>query len=261
MSVITICRGSFSQGKRIAEKVAERLGYDCVSREILLAASDTLNVPEARLAKAVNEAPSIVDRFSKEKEKFIRSIRAALLNYVKQDNIVYHGLFGQFFLKDISHVLKVRIQMDIERRVAILMEQEALDESQAMAEIERRDTNIKKWGRFLYDMEPQHPNLHDLVVNVGNMDSDDVIDLICYTAELTGFQTTDDSRKKLNDAALEADIFSLLIDLPAVEVHSDNGNVQVQMKAPLNQSDRYYAEIRDLTRKMKEIKNLELVFA
>ena len=38
MAIITISRGSFSKGKEVAEKVAKILGYQCISREILLEA-------------------------------------------------------------------------------------------------------------------------------------------------------------------------------------------------------------------------------
>ncbi|MBW2573755.1 MAG: cytidylate kinase family protein, partial [Deltaproteobacteria bacterium] len=44
MGVITISRGSYSKGKEIAEKLAEKLDYDCISREILLQASKQFNV-------------------------------------------------------------------------------------------------------------------------------------------------------------------------------------------------------------------------
>ena len=40
MSVITVSRGSYSRGKEVAEKVAQELGYACISREVLLEASE-----------------------------------------------------------------------------------------------------------------------------------------------------------------------------------------------------------------------------
>ena len=46
MAVITISRGSFSYGQEIAEKTAKMLGYECVSREILLEAAHLFNVSE-----------------------------------------------------------------------------------------------------------------------------------------------------------------------------------------------------------------------
>jgi len=62
MGVITISRGSYSKGKEIAEKLAIKLGYDCISREILLKASDDFNVPEAKLIRALHDAPSFFIR-------------------------------------------------------------------------------------------------------------------------------------------------------------------------------------------------------
>ncbi len=51
MSVITISRGSYSKGKEIAEKLAQNLGYECISRDILLEASETFKIPEVNLAQ------------------------------------------------------------------------------------------------------------------------------------------------------------------------------------------------------------------
>ena len=36
MSIITISRGCYSRGKEVGEKLAQALGYECTSREILL---------------------------------------------------------------------------------------------------------------------------------------------------------------------------------------------------------------------------------
>ena len=52
MSIVTISRGSYSKGKDVAEKLAQKLQYDCVSREILLEASEEFNIPEISLVRA-----------------------------------------------------------------------------------------------------------------------------------------------------------------------------------------------------------------
>jgi hypothetical protein len=46
MSIVTISRGSYSRGKEVAEKVAQKLGYECISRDILLETSEQFNIPE-----------------------------------------------------------------------------------------------------------------------------------------------------------------------------------------------------------------------
>jgi len=54
MSVIIISRGAHHKGEEIAEKTAQKLGYSCVSRDILLEASQKYNVPEIKLKKSIS---------------------------------------------------------------------------------------------------------------------------------------------------------------------------------------------------------------
>ena len=82
MSIITISRGSYNRGKEVAEKLAQKLGYKCISREILLEASEEYNVPEIKLIRAIQDSPSILDRLTHNKEKYITYIRAALLKHM-----------------------------------------------------------------------------------------------------------------------------------------------------------------------------------
>jgi len=117
MSIITISRGSYSRGKEVAEKLAQKLGYECISRDILLEASEEFNIPEIKLVRAIHDAPSVLDRFTHGKERYIIYIRKALLKRVQKDNMVYHGLAGHFFLQNIPHVCKVRIIADMDERI------------------------------------------------------------------------------------------------------------------------------------------------
>ena len=71
MAVITISRGSFSHGQKIAEKVAGTLGYECVSREILVEAAQLFNVSEKKLIRSLNDAPSILERVVHGKEMYL----------------------------------------------------------------------------------------------------------------------------------------------------------------------------------------------
>ena len=62
MSIITISRGSYSKGREIAEKVARKLNYECLSRDIVLEASEEFNVPEIKLVRAIHDAPSMLEK-------------------------------------------------------------------------------------------------------------------------------------------------------------------------------------------------------
>jgi|GEM_PF-991888 len=51
MAIISIARECCSHGAEIAEKVADMLGYECISREILLEAAYFFNIPEQKLRR------------------------------------------------------------------------------------------------------------------------------------------------------------------------------------------------------------------
>ena len=157
MSIITISGGSYSRGKEVAEKLAQSLGYECLSRDILLEASERYNIPEIKLIRAIHDAPSILERFTYGKEQYVAFIRAALLRHVQKDNVVYHGLAGHFLLRGIPHVLKVRILADLEDRVAEEMKRENISADEARRIIEKDDEERRKWSRSLLGSTPGTP--------------------------------------------------------------------------------------------------------
>lgn len=229
MPIITISRGSYSQGKEVAEKVAQELGYEIVSREILLKASEEFNVPEIRLTRAIHDAPSILDRLSRKKERYIAYIRAALLKYFCQDNIVYHGLAGHFFVKNIPHVLKVRIIADMKDRVKTEMEREGVSEAEALHVLKKDDEERKKWSQHLYGIDTRDPSLYDLVLHIHKLTVDDAVDIVCQTVNLEYFQVTLESEKALNDLALSAAVKAALIDVDySAKVTVTEGSVSIK---------------------------------
>ena len=55
MAIITVSRGTFSGGKILAERLAERLGYPCFSREeIMQDAAKSFGISENELSSAIN---------------------------------------------------------------------------------------------------------------------------------------------------------------------------------------------------------------
>ncbi|MBW1801113.1 MAG: cytidylate kinase-like family protein [Deltaproteobacteria bacterium] len=147
MAIITISRGSFTRGKEVAEKAAQRLGYGCISREVLLQAPDGFNIPEIKLIHAIEDAPSILDRFTHGREKYIAYIQSALFDQIKKDNMVYHGFACHFFVQDISNVLKVRINSSVEDRIKIGMERDRLSRSERLDS--RKEADTERSASFL----------------------------------------------------------------------------------------------------------------
>ena len=251
MSIITISRGSFSKGREVAEKVSEMLGfgYTCLSREVLLEASKEFNVPEIKLARAIHDAPSILDRFGYRKDRYIAFIWSAILQHFRKDNVVYCGLAGHFFVKDIPHVLKVRVIADLEARIRNEIEREGISRKEALHIIQRDDEERRRWSEYLYGINTSDPSLYDLVVHIGNMTTDDAAYVICQTAALDTFKTTPESHQALENIAVAAQVKAAIMDLaPDVDVVASGGAVQIHTSALLFEGDTVTGKIEAIAK-------------
>lgn len=204
MSVITISRGSFSHGSVVAEKVAQKLGYKCISRDVLIEISDEFNISEIKLTRAIQNSPSRLERFNFGREKYIAYIKMAILEHLKRDDVVYHGFAGHFFVKDIPHVLKVRIIAEMDERVRCMMGREGVSRPEAVRMVKQIDEERKRWSIKLYGIDTWDSRLYDLVINIEKITVDDAVDMICRTVKLKAFQTTSESQDLMNRLVREA---------------------------------------------------------
>ncbi len=259
MAIITISRGSFSRGKEVAEKVAKRLNYTLVSREVVIAASKEFNIPQITLDRAIHDAPSILERFTYGKQRYIAYIASALLEQFQKDNVVYHGLAGHFFVKNISHVLKVRILSDIEDRIQARMGRQWATRSKTIEHLERDDQERRQWSLKLYGVDTWDPTLYDLVIHVRKLNVENAVDLICHAVGFDQFKTTKDSQRMLDDLVLAAKVkASLVNDYPNCEVVSNDGAVNVTLHASMSMDPEIVEEVRCEAQKVVGVESAEV---
>jgi len=259
MTIVTISRGSYSMGKVVAERLARRLEFECVSRDILLEASDKFNIPEIKLVNAIIDVPSFLNRFAHSQHNYIAYIQSALTRHLCKDNVVYHGLGGHLFLKNVSHVLKVCVIADLDRRVALLMEREGVSEQEATAWITKVDKERKKWTQHLYGVDPWDPILYDIILKIGKYDVDDAVDMIFQSARLPRFQATKESQREMDDLARACEIKAELVDrYPGLKVTSTYGNVILYVDAGEHLARKVQASADALRTKVKGINNIEI---
>lgn len=257
MSVITISRGSYSHGKEVAEKVADRLGYKCIAREVLLEASEHFNVPEVKLLRAIRDAPSFLERLVHGRLRYIAFIKLALLRWVQEDNVVYHGFAGHLILREIPHILKVRILADLEDRVGLVMDRDGVNRRQAIGTVRRVDEERRRWSRTLYGVDTTDPSLYDLVLNLRRMTVESAADVICHTAALKEFQTTLESQRMIKDLLLAAEVQRAVAEMGVeATVMARDGLVEIETGAPSSQEA---VLIQEIETKAKGIAGVEVV--
>jgi cytidylate kinase len=243
MSIICISRGSYYRGKEVAEKVAGILGYDCVSRDSLLAASAEFDIEAIKLTRNIQHATQILERYSFGRERYINYISAEILKRLKSDNCVYHGLAGQFFVNDVSHLLRIRIIADLDDRVKAEAERQNIPSEKARLLLKHDDEERQKWALFLYGIDISDPALYDLTVNVSAMGVEDSAELLAQAARLACFRATDESMKRMQDQAMTAEIRAALFDFPLAGVAARDGQAHINVKAPEDQAEQIRSRI------------------
>ncbi len=263
LAIITISRGSYSHGQEIAEKVAGLLGYECVSREILVDAAQLFNVSEKKLIGSLNDAPNILERMVHGKERYLEYIKASLLEYARKGNVVYHGHAGHLLLTEVPNVLKVRLLAEKDDRIALLQQRRNLSREQALAIIESEDKNRVNWTRYLYKMDLNDPWLYDIVIKIGGLNIEDACEIICRAARSESYQSTDESKQAIDDLAITNRIQAELKSICDAQVSVKNGEVQVKVAAQKRRKSGYISPAlqyhigeayqHDVTRQIHEI--------
>ncbi|MBL6971682.1 MAG: cytidylate kinase-like family protein [Desulfobacterales bacterium] len=259
MSVITISRGSYSRGREVAEKLSQVLGYECISREIILEASEQFNIPEIKLVRALHDSPSILDRFTYGKERYLAFFRAALLKHARNDNLVYHGLAGHFFLQEIPHVLKIRIIADLEERIKEEMKRENISYDNARHIIVKDDAERRKWGLHVYGVDTWDPRLYDIVLHIKNLTVENAVSNILHTVQEPNFQTTPEGQGMLDNLTLSARVEASLVKaFPKVKADARDGDIFVNIRGSLIDEKSITANVERLAGNVEGVNTLRV---
>jgi cytidylate kinase len=235
MSIITISRGTGSGGQLLAERLAEELGYEAVSREDIVAEASKFGAEEEDLRLALLKPPGVWGRFSHQRTRYLAFVQAALCERVKNGRVVYHGNAGHLLLPGVSHVICVRLIAPLDLRTQMLKEQRQMAEADALAFIHKMDRQREQWTRFLYGVDWLDPSLYDLCVNLRTLYIADAVELVLCATRAARFQPTAESLKAMTDLTLASRVRAALAakDRTAaaeVEVRADDGIVALRGK-------------------------------
>ncbi|MBI5481474.1 MAG: cytidylate kinase family protein [Deltaproteobacteria bacterium] len=183
MAVITICRGTLSGGRLLAEKLGARLGYRTLSREVVVGAATQYGVSEEKLLNAMQSPPGLWDRFRHQAEDFILAVQAALAEQVQAGDVIYHGLAGQFLLRNLPGVIRLRLIAPAEYRLRAATTERGLSPEEAERYLETVDGQRQRWVRHMYDADWADPALYDLVINLECLSLEAAVELV---ADLAG---------------------------------------------------------------------------
>ena len=178
MTVITISRQIGSQGDRIAELIAEQLGYRVVSRQLINQAAAQACAPEMALAEIDELGLLGISPSEKDCISYIKQLKRIVLNLAAEGRVIVVGRGGQIILKDHPNALHIRIIAPFEVRVSRIMQQQNISYDAAKAQTKASDQNREKFLKRLFEAKLSKPEFYDLIINTAHIDPDSAAQII-----------------------------------------------------------------------------------
>jgi cytidylate kinase len=262
MAIIMISRGTYSGGKAVAEALASRLNYSCVSNEILFETAEQYKEPGERITSALSEPPKAWRHKPGMKVAHINFGRATLLTRAKEanGNIVYHGNAGHMLVTDLAQVIRVRIVSHREYRIEAAMAEEGLSRKKAEDRISKDDRRVMKWTADLYGVNWQEPSLYDMVLNLEKMSIESAVEIIVQITELPDYKPTPESRQAFENLLLSSLVWAELTKnqftrSADVRITADQGVITVGGKATSHKIIDIIPLIAQEVSGVKEVRN------
>jgi cytidylate kinase len=208
MAIITISHEMGAGGPEIGQQLAERLGYQYVDHELISATAHRYGLLTEKLEHLDEAKPSLLERFDAETRRYITAMQTALYEFAEQDRVILMGRGGQWLLRGVPHVLRIRVMAPFELRVKRLgaklsgsMGEQA--SPRTVADMVRRD-DTEKAGRmrYLYEVDLGDLSLYDVSINTERVTVAGAVELLAVIAQRREFETTPAGCQMVADRSL-----------------------------------------------------------
>ncbi len=195
--VITINRQFGTNGRQIANQIAQELGVKLVDRQILSSLAENLNMPEDKLQQMERKKPTFWERVSyfyrnspamvstpsvdlmgltssqiyKEQVDIMRSI-------AEEESCVVVGRLGFEVFKDHPNHMSIFMFSNLDDRVLKVMEMYGGSKAEALKQIKQVDDAREEFTREFTGKERNDATNYDLAVNVSTWGEKGTYDLL-----------------------------------------------------------------------------------
>lgn len=211
MAILLISRGTMSGVTPLTDSLAADLGYRNVSRENLVARVNEHGEIANRIVASISRATRAYEQFSQLRRPYLILMRLALLEYLVQDNLIYHGYSGHLLVPAFPHVLRVRINAPMRMRVRTTVEQTGCTEQDAKERLLAEDEERGKWARFMYGRDIRNAGLYDLVINLHRVSVSTASRVLACTARDVSQLVDDATRKEVQAMLLSTRVEAELV--------------------------------------------------
>lgn len=173
MAIITISRKMGSLGNAIAQALAEELGYQLLSRDLISTLLIDSGLAETNVVKTFSEesgpplasGPSLLDNFVLDRDRLLCYIKTALYSFARQDRVIILGMGAQVLFHHLPNTLRVKITAPLDVRQQRVQQRYACDEHYANHLVAVSDQARSGFTRYFFNEDWEALHFYDLMVN------------------------------------------------------------------------------------------------
>ena len=266
MPLIAMTREMGSLGMDVARILESELKVPVVYHEIINNLADKMRVRKSHVIRLLGGKANLLERLTADKTSLSIYTADEMLQ-VASKGAVMRGWGAAHLLRPVSHAICVRICAPLELRVKRMMERlDSDDRGAVVTEIRNSDEAQSAITKRHFGIDWQNPEGYDLSLNTERVSVEQCAEEIMQVVKDPQFRETDQSRRRLEDLALQARIKAALRANPSTRnlsftVDSEGGLVRlrgiVQTRAESDNATRVVTSVNGVTGVKSELRITE----
>jgi cytidylate kinase len=237
MTVIAMTREMGTRGKDVAARLAHELEIGVVHHELVEKhLAERLHLKESAVHRFLEGEASLWERWRIDSERLSRFSSEEILQLAMRGDILIRGWGAAQLLRDVSHVLCVRICAPMTVRVEEMKRRLGVDDTATVErEIRRNDDAHERAIQRQFQADWRDPTTYDITINTGHVPVDVAAGILRQLVQSGAYEPTEESRSKLFDKLVVARVTTAMdkefSDSPigsGLRVMSKDGHVTIQ---------------------------------
>jgi len=212
MTLIAMTREMGSLGKDVATGVASRMNRNVIYHEIIEPIANKMRLRKSHVERFLDGKSGMWERLTTDKTSLSIFTADETFKFLRDGTTgVIRGWGAVHLLRDIPHVIRVRVCAPLEVRISRMMERLSTDDREVIEkEIEMSEEAHTAITRRHFGVNWRDPENYDLVLSTERLSVEECVDEIEALMTRKRFQETPESRMKVDNLGLEWSVRSAL---------------------------------------------------
>jgi cytidylate kinase len=262
MPLIAMTREMGSLGKDVATGVAERANRRVVYHEIIEPIANKMRLRKSHVERFLDGKSGIWERLTTDKTSLSIFTADETFRFLRDDSTaVIRGWGAVHLLKNIPHVIRIRVCAPLETRIERMMQRLATDNRETVEnEIQLSEEAHSAITKRHFGVNWRDPENYDLVLSTERLSVDECVEEAECMMKKKCFQETPESMRLADNLALEWSVRAALRRDPrttgtSITVESDAGRVKLAGVVATQGEANAAAEVTAAVEGVKDLDN------